>query len=88
MSPRTRSTGRKRLCFLDSLQVFVHMRIVARQEREIGGAQHILRRMFNELGATQALDQSAGFPVGTQKRKIFECGVEIRVFLLLAPLQF
>jgi hypothetical protein len=44
--------------------------------------------MVHELGVTKALDERVGFPVGTQKRKIFERGVEIRIFLLLAPLQF
>jgi hypothetical protein len=73
---------------LNPLQVFVHMRIVARQEREIGGAQHILRRMFDELGATQGLDQRAGLPVRTQKGKILERGVEIRMLFFLAPRQF
>jgi hypothetical protein len=79
---------RKGLCFLNSLQVCVHVRIVPRQKRELSGAQQILRGMFEELRTSKALDERVGFPVGTQKGKIFECGVEIRVFLLLAPLQF
>jgi hypothetical protein len=44
--------------------------------------------VFEKLRATKAFDERVGFPVGTEKRKIFECGVEIRVFLLLAPIQF
>ena len=79
---------REGLCFLNALQVFVHMRIVTRQKREFGGAQQILRRMFEELATAKAFDERVGFPVGTQKRKILERGVEIRILLLLAPLQF
>jgi hypothetical protein len=41
--------GRERLCFLNALQVFVHMRIVARQKRKLRRAQQVLRSMFKEL---------------------------------------
>ena len=33
---------RKRLAFLNSLEVSVHMRFVTRQKRQLGGAQQIL----------------------------------------------
>ena len=88
MSPRTRRTGREWLGFLNPLQVCIHMRIVARQKRELRGAQQVLRGMFNDLCATKALDERAGFPVGAQKGEILERGLEIRVFLFFAPLQF
>ncbi len=86
--PTNQEHGREGLCLLNSLQVFIHMRIVARQKREPGGAQHILRRMFDKLRAAKALDERIGFPVGAQKGKIFERGLEIRAFLFFAPLEF
>jgi hypothetical protein len=71
-----------------SLEILTHVRFVAGQKRELRGAQQVLRSMFDGLRGAKAFDERAGFPVGPQKGKIFECGVEIRIFLLLAPLQF
>ena len=79
--------GRKRLGFLNSLQIFIHVGLVTREKGELRGAQQVLRGMFKQLRVTKALDERVGFPVGTQKRKEFERGLEIRAFLLLAPLE-
>jgi hypothetical protein len=86
--PANEENRRKGLCFLNSLQVFVDVRIVTRQKRELSGAQQILRGMFKELRATKAFDERTGFPVGAQKQKEFERSVEISAFLRFAPLQF
>jgi len=73
---------------LTPLQVFIDVRLVTRQKRELRGAQHVFGGMFKELRAAKALNESPGLPVGAEKGKIFVRGVEIRVFLRLAPLQF
>jgi hypothetical protein len=41
------------------------VRLIARQKRQVRGAQQILRGMFDELGAAKALDESSSFCVGT-----------------------
>jgi hypothetical protein len=64
------------------------MGLVTGQKRELRGAQQVLRGMFKKLRAMKALDERIGFPVGTQERKEFERGLEIRAFLLLVPLEF
>lgn len=86
--PANEEDRREGLCFLNPLQVCIDVRLVSGQKRELRGAQHVLGGMFKGLGAAKAFDQRMSFPVGAQKGKIFECGVEIRVFLRLAPLQF
>ena len=80
-SPRTRRTGASALALLNSLEILTHVRFVAGQKRELRGAQQVLRSMFDELRGAKAFDERAGLPVGPQKGKIFECSVEIRIFL-------
>ena len=79
---------RKRLAFLNALQVVIDVRFVAGQKRQLRGAQQILRRMVNDLRATQALDQRVGFSFGTEKRQEFERGLEILTFLAFRPVEF
>jgi hypothetical protein len=85
--PANKKNGRERLAFLNPLQVLIDMRLVTRQKRELSRAQQVLRGVLNRLCPMKALDERVGFRVGTQKRKIFERGLEILVFLLFAPLE-
>jgi hypothetical protein len=65
----------------------IDVRLVAGQKRELSRPQQVLRGVFNELRAPKTLDESLGFRVGAQKGKIFKRGLEILVFLLLAPFE-
>ena len=64
-------SGRERLAFMNSLQIRVHVRLVARQKREMRGAQQALRGMVDELSVAKTLNERLGFRIRTQKRKEF-----------------
>jgi hypothetical protein len=68
---------RERLALVNPLKVVVHVRFVAREKRQLGCAQKVLRRMVDQFRFSKARYWRFGFRIRIEKRKKIPCRVKV-----------